>query len=336
MAVVANILETRHHLMPAIKFWVSPLCLELEPSDLGNSTPEYRERVILFDILNAFHRAGGSFIKIASNPQKPWIETTIGYWMKMRNTRKDMIIAISSESGAKEDSIMDSLESSLRRLDRPWVDIFYVHQCDAAATLTKMMVPLTSAVKATHIRFLGVSDTPAWYVAEANCYAYYARLCRFVVYRGTWSAYSRDFEHEIQPMCKTHELGVTLCDIPEEAEAIRCKIEGDSYEALPATKQGEPYDRFSLTPAIVTQELRKVATKADATIANTALAYMKHVSPEAVPIVRVSSVKQLESRVQALHIKITASDIRQIAAAARIRPIFSHEPLPYTRQQDAA
>ncbi|THW07188.1 Aldo/keto reductase [Aureobasidium pullulans] len=205
---------------------------------------------------------------------------------------------------------MDSLESSLRRLDRPWVDIFYVHQCDAAATLTKMMVPLTSAVKATHIRFLGVSDTPAWYVAEANCYAYYARLCRFVVYRGTWSAYSRDFEHEIQPMCKTHELGVTLCDIPEEAEAIRYRI--------------------------VTQELRKVATKADATIANTALAYVKHVSPEAVPIVRVSSVKQLESRVQALHIKITASDIRQIAAAARIRPIFSHEPLPYTRQQDAA
>ncbi|THX40604.1 Aldo/keto reductase [Aureobasidium pullulans] len=295
MAVVANILETRHHLMPAIKFWVSPLCLELEPSDLGNSTPGYRERVILFDILNAFHQAGGSFINIASNPQKPWIETPIGYWMKMRNTRKDMIIAISSESGAKEDSIMVSLESSLRRLDRPWVDIFYVHQCDAAATLTKMMVPLTSAVKATHIRFLGVSDTPAWYVAEANCHAYYRRLCRFVVYRGTWSAYSRDFEHEIQPMCKAHEL-----------------------------------DR------IVTQELRKVATKADATIANTALAYMKHVSPEAVPIVRVSSVKQLESRVQALHIKITASDIRQIAAAARIRPIFSHEPLPYTRQQDAA
>ncbi|THZ85844.1 Aldo/keto reductase [Aureobasidium pullulans] len=318
MAVVANILETRRPLMPAIKFWVSPLCLELEPSDLGNSTPGYRERVILFDILNAFHQAGGSFINIASNPQKPWIETTIGYWMKMRNTRKDMIIAISSESGAKEDSIMDSLESSLRRLDRPWVDIFYVHQYDADSVLR------------------GVSDTPAWYVAEANCHAYYARLCRFLVYRGTWSAYSRDFEREIQPMCKTHELGLTLCDIPEEAEAIRCKIEGDSYEALPATKQGEPYDRFSLTPAIVTQELRKVATKADATIANTALAYMKHVSPEAVPIVRVSSVKQLESRVQALHIKITASDIRQIAAAARIRPIFSHEPLPYTRQQDAA
>ncbi|THX13730.1 Aldo/keto reductase [Aureobasidium pullulans] len=208
----------------------SPLCLE--PSDPGNSTPGHRDRVILFDILDAFHRAGGNFINIASNPRKPWIEKTIGYWMKMRNTRKDM---------------------------------------------------------------LGVSDTPAWYVAEANCHAYYARLCRFVVYRGTWSAYSRDFEHEIQPMCKAHEL-----------------------------------DR------IVTQELRKVATKADATIANTALAYMKHVSPEAVPIVRVSSVKQLESRVQALHIKITASDIRQIAAAARIRPIFSHEPLPYTRQQDAA
>ncbi|TIA10789.1 Aldo/keto reductase [Aureobasidium pullulans] len=253
MAVVPNILETRLHLMPAIKFWVSPLCLELEPSDLGNSTPGYRERVILFDILNAFHQAGGNFINIASNPQKPWIETTIGYWMKMRNTRKDMLIAISSESGAKEDSVMDSLESSLRRLDRPWVDIFYVHQCDAAATLTKMMVPLTSAVKATHIRFL-------------------------------WA------------------LGRTLCKA----------------------------DR------IVTQELRKVATKADATIANTALAYMKHVSPEAIPIVRVSSVKQLESRVQALHIKMTASDIRQIAAAARIRPIFSHEPLPYTRQQDAA
>ncbi|CAD0025350.1 unnamed protein product, partial [Aureobasidium pullulans] len=281
MAVVANILETRQHLMPAIKFWVSPLCLE--PSDPGNSTPGHRDRVILFDILDAFHRAGGNFINIASNPRKPWIEKTIGYWMKMRNTRKDML-------GVKADSVMDSLESSLRRLDRPWVDIFYVHQHSEEH----------SAKYDADFVLRGVSDT----LPDA----YYARLCRFVVYRGTWFAYSRDFEHEIQPMCKTHELGVTLCDIPEEAEAIR----------------------------IVTQELRKVATKANATIANTALAYMKHVSPEAVPIVRVSSVKQLESRVQALHIKITASDIRQIAAAARIRPIFSHEPLPYTRQQDAA
>lgn len=89
MAVVANILETRQHLMPAIKFWVSPLCLE--PSDPGNSTPGHRDRVILFDILDAFHRAGGNFINIASNPRKPWIEKTIGYWMKMRNTRKDMM-----------------------------------------------------------------------------------------------------------------------------------------------------------------------------------------------------------------------------------------------------
>ncbi|THY91249.1 Aldo/keto reductase [Aureobasidium pullulans] len=132
MAVVANILETRQHLMPAIKFWVSPLCLE--PSDPGNSTPGHRDRVILFDILDAFHRAGGNFINIASNPRKPWIEKTIGYWMKMRNTRKDMLIAISSESGVKADSVMDSLESSLRRLDRPWVDIFYVHQVSSTVS----------------------------------------------------------------------------------------------------------------------------------------------------------------------------------------------------------
>ncbi|KAL2029362.1 hypothetical protein VTO58DRAFT_108554 [Aureobasidium pullulans] len=167
---------------------------------------------------------------------------------------------------------MDSLESSLRRLDRPWVDIFYVHQCDAAATLTKMMVPLTSAVKATHIRAFQIPLPGMWQKQTAT--------------------------------------PITVVSVD-----LSC-IAG--------------HDR------IVTQELRKVATKADATIANTALAYMKHVSPEAVPIVRVSSVKQLESRVQALHTKITASDIRQIAAAARIRPIFSHEPLPYTRQQDAA
>tara|TARA_R110002060_G_scaffold32554_1_gene43150 strand:+ start:3373 stop:3570 length:198 start_codon:yes stop_codon:yes gene_type:complete len=62
------------------------------------------------------------------------------------------------------------------------------------------MQALNNVIRAGKVLYIGVSDTPAWYVAKANQYARDHGLQQFCVYQGNWSAAKRDFERDIIPM----------------------------------------------------------------------------------------------------------------------------------------
>ena len=49
----------------------------------------------------------------------------------------------------------------------------------------------------------GVSDTPAWVVAQANQYARDHGKTPFVIYQGAWNVMTRAFEQEIIPMARS-------------------------------------------------------------------------------------------------------------------------------------
>ena len=62
------------------------------------------------------------------------------------------------------------------------------------------MQALNNVIRAGKVLYIGVSDTPAWYVAKANQYARDHGLQQFCVYQGNWLAAKRDFERDIIPM----------------------------------------------------------------------------------------------------------------------------------------
>ena len=70
------------------------------------------------------------------------------------------------------------------------------------------MQSLNHLVAARKVLYLGISDTPAWVVAQANAYARQHGLRPFSLYQGRWSAAERDFEREIIPMCKSEGMGL--------------------------------------------------------------------------------------------------------------------------------
>jgi aryl-alcohol dehydrogenase-like predicted oxidoreductase len=54
------------------------------------------------------------------------------------------------------------------------------------------------------VLYLGISDTPAWIVAQANQYARDHGKTPFVIYQGRWNVLDRSFEREILPMARAH------------------------------------------------------------------------------------------------------------------------------------
>lgn len=102
-----------------------------------------------------------------------------------------------------------SIKASLKKLRTDYIDILYVHSWDYTTTVEEMMNSLHNLVVQGKVLYLGVSDTPAWVVSEANTYARMAGKTPFIVYQGAWNIMQRDVERDILPMCIKH--GKPVC-----------------------------------------------------------------------------------------------------------------------------
>lgn len=70
------------------------------------------------------------------------------------------------------------------------------------------MQSLNTLVQQRKVLYLGISDTPAWMVVKANCYAREHGLRPFSVYQGPLSAQVRDMERDIIPMCQDEGMAI--------------------------------------------------------------------------------------------------------------------------------
>ena len=97
-------------------------------------------------------------------------------------------------------SMYTSVAASLKKLRTAYIDILYLHWWDYTCSVEEVMDGLHTLVLQGKVLYLGVSDTPAWVVAQANTYARMAGKTPFTVYQGKWSIMDRDFERDILPM----------------------------------------------------------------------------------------------------------------------------------------
>lgn len=83
-----------------------------------------------------------------------------------------------------------------------------MHWWDFTTSIPELMQSLNHLVAAGKVLYLGISDTPAWVVVKANCYAREHGLTPFSVYQGKWNAATRDLERDILPMCESEGMGI--------------------------------------------------------------------------------------------------------------------------------
>jgi aryl-alcohol dehydrogenase-like predicted oxidoreductase len=96
--------------------------------------------------------------------------------------------------------IADSVNDSLQRLGTDHIDLLYIHGVDLLTPLQETMRGLEDAVRSGKVRYLGVSNHPAWMVMKANGIAEIMGWTKFVALQNFYSIASRDVEREIVPM----------------------------------------------------------------------------------------------------------------------------------------
>ena len=263
----------------------------------------------------------------------------IGEWMEERGNRDQLVVATkyttsyaslsdpkaikSNYQGNHNKSLHMSVKASLKKLRTDYIDIvsldpphfqlaltllqLYLHWWDFSTSIEEVMISLNHLVASGKVLYLGISDAPAWIVSKANQYARDHGLRQFVVYQGNWSAGNRDFERDILPMA--HAEGMALA--PWGA------LGGGKFKSEQQRKanEGRQLGDASEKDIKVSAALENVAKRKGSLITSVALAYVMHKSHNVFPIVGGRNIEHLKSNIEALKLKLTDEDIKEIEGA---------------------
>jgi aryl-alcohol dehydrogenase-like predicted oxidoreductase len=197
---------------------VSPLCLGAMTfgGDWGwGSSVEDSQQII-----DRFLDRGGNFIDTANMYTKGHSEQIIGDHIGANPAkRRRAVIATKftgnlyrgdpNGGGTNRKAIVQQCENSLRRLQTDYIDLYWMHCWDQHTPIDETLRALDDLIRAGKVRYIGVSDTPAWKVAQAQMLAEMRGWAPFVGLQIEYSLLERTVEGELIPMAQELGLGVT-------------------------------------------------------------------------------------------------------------------------------
>jgi aryl-alcohol dehydrogenase-like predicted oxidoreductase len=163
-----------------------------------------------------FAEAGGTFIDTANKYTNGSAESILGGLLA---TDRDHFVVGTKYSlnlrdgdlnagGNHRKSLVQSLEASLRRLRTDHVDLLWLHAWDYLTPPEEVIRALDDQVRLGKVLYLGVSDTPAWVVAQMQTLAVARGLTPFAGLQIEYSLVQREVERELIPMARGLGLGV--------------------------------------------------------------------------------------------------------------------------------
>ncbi|KAJ7643340.1 NADP-dependent oxidoreductase domain-containing protein [Mycena polygramma] len=329
-------------LSPLAGIHVSPI--QLRAMSIGDKWGDMgaMDKESSFKLLDAYFDHGGNFIDTANQYQDETSEMFIGEWAEKRGIRDQLVIATKYTSDFKRGdksvaqralyvgnsvkSMHTSVEASLKKLRTTYIDILYVHWWDWDTSIQEIMNGLHHLVSQRKVLYLGISDTPAWVVSQANQYALMSGKTPFVVYQGSWSILDRAFEREIIPMARANGLALAPFSvlangsIRTDAEEQKRKETGDLGRTLFKPQWERTEEQRNMTHA-----LEKVAKETGAkSIHSVAIAYVLHKYPYCFPIIGGRKIENMISNIDALDVSLSDAQIAYLESIIPFDPGFPH------------
>ncbi|MCH8561748.1 aldo/keto reductase [Nesterenkonia sp. AY15] len=104
-----------------------------------------------------------------------------------------------NDGGASRWHLLKEVETSLHRLGRDHIDLFYLHHWDGETPLEETLQTMDGLVRAGKIRYYGVSNYTAWQLMKALKVCEVNGFIKPVVQQIHYSPFSREAEYEMIP-----------------------------------------------------------------------------------------------------------------------------------------
>ena len=314
---------------------VSPLCLGAmtfgEDRGWGTSVKESQQ------IIDRYIELGGNFIDTANFYTLSHSEKILGDHIGRHAARRDRLVIATKFSGnlypgdpngggSGRKSLIKACENSLRRLQTDYIDLYWLHMWDANTPIEETMAALDDLVAAGKVRYLGVSDTPAWKIAEANLIARFRGWSTFIGLQIEYSLIERGVEQELVTMASEFGLGITPWS-PLRGGVLSGKYTRRNDGEHKADR-GALVDSFlnEKTYAIV-DELEIIAKAHETSVASVALAWVHAQPGVSSVIIGARRLAQLDDNVRAVDVNLSVDELTRLDALTKPTFGFPHNML---------
>jgi aryl-alcohol dehydrogenase-like predicted oxidoreductase len=276
-------------------------------------------------MFEAFAEAGGNFVDTACNYTDGESESILGELLQAERER--FVVATKytlsmrrddpNAGGNSRKNMVQTLESSLRRLRTDYVDLFWLHMWDGMTPVEEVVRALDDLVSSGKVLYVGFSDTPAWVVSQAVALADLRGWARPVALQLPYSLADRDPERELLPMAHALDLAVTPWGT----------LEGGALTGKYLEEGAEPrrYDGVGPKTNEMAREVLAVADELDATPSQVALAWVLAQPWPLIPIVGARTEAQLRDNLGALDVELPEEAVERLSAVSDFRPGFPRD-----------
>ncbi|QVQ53828.1 aldo/keto reductase [Spiractinospora alimapuensis] len=309
---------------------VSRLCLGM--MSFGTSGREWRVSEDEGNaIIRAYTDAGGTFFDTADGYNNGTSEEVTGRLLRdLFPRRDDYVLATKvyfptgegpNDRGLSRKHIMDSIDSSLRRLGTDFVDLYQIHRFDHETPIEETMEALNDVVRAGKARYLGASSMYAWEFAKAQFTADLGGWTRFVSMQNHYNLLYREEEREMQPFCLDQGVG-TLPWSPL-ARGLLARPRGGDATARATTDPLINTIYPDPNPGVI-DAVNEVAADRGVPPARVALAWILRNPAVTAPIVGATRRGHVTDAVAATTLTLTDTEVARLEAPYAPAPVRGH------------
>jgi aryl-alcohol dehydrogenase-like predicted oxidoreductase len=233
--------------------------------------------------------------------------------------------------GGGRKALVAQLEESLRRLQTDYVDLYWLHNWDRHAPIEETLRALDDLVTAGKLRYVGLSDVPAWVAAQSQTIAGFRGWAPVTALQLEYSLLERTAEGELLPMAEALGIGV-LPWSPLRGGQLSGKYTRNND--APADGRSGRYTEPNERDWDVIEVVAGVAAELGVSSAEVALAWVRSRPAVTSTLIGARTIEQLRSNLASLEITLVPDQLTALndpstpsldfpaAITAEITPIF--------------
>jgi aryl-alcohol dehydrogenase-like predicted oxidoreductase len=217
---------------------------------------------------------------------------------------------------------MDAVKASLKRLGTDYIDLYQIHAFDTLTPVEETMRALEDLVRQGHVRYVGMSNWPAWTIMKALGLADRHGWIRPVTLQAYYTIAGRDLEREIAPLLEAERIGLLVWS-PLAGGLLSGKYDRDGRApggARRASFDFPPVDRERAFACI--DVMRSIADAHGVSVARIAIAWLLHRPIVTSVIVGAKTIEQLDDNLAATTVALTADEMAALDRVSALPPEY--------------
>ncbi|MGF6780943.1 aldo/keto reductase [Paraburkholderia sp. GAS334] len=297
----------------------------------------------LFDL---YVDAGGNFIDTADLYTEGTSEKWVGRFAAARGLRERLVIATKysynaergnpNAGGNHRKNLIRALDGSLKRLGTDYIDLYYLHTWDRVTPVDEVMRTMDDAVRAGKIRYVGLSDTPAWYAGRAQTLADWRGFEPVAAMQLEYSMIERNAENEFADLAANLGMGLVPWSPlgmgvlsgkyrpSQNGSFTAAGVSGSGRLASVASAPPPGFDKLTERNFRIVAELEAVANEVSRPMAQVALNWLHQKRGVSSIIVGATKPEQLQESLGSLDFMLTPEHIARLDAVSE-----PARPFPY-------